>query len=120
MKKLLLLLISCLTITSYSQTALDNYNLSKNETFIKKTETLMLKAANSIVGETGLSAIVLQKRANLAAKVYYDISAYKRIFASLIAAQGTLTLASSDNDIEFTINAVWNDLAGVSYEDLNH
>lgn len=104
--------------------AIDNYNLSQDETFIKKCETLLLKSANAISGEQPLPGgtypeDVVVKRGILCSNIYRSPVEWGKIFARVCAAQGTLSTSSTDNDIEFTINSVFNDVAGILYTELN-
>lgn len=120
MKKLVLVLfvtVLCFSVTG--QTAVENYSLVQSDTFNLRTEMLLIKSCNAIVGEdtTTYSLAIVNKRHSLAMNVYSDIAKYRMRFVRAIAAQGTLTESSSDNDIEFTINSVFNDLAGVKFDD---
>lgn len=120
MKKILFAFIALIiALNIEAQTAQQNYELVQNDTFNIRTEMLLIKSCNAIVGEdtTTYSYATVVKRHNLCMNVYADITEYRMRFVRAIAAQGTLTTSSSDNDIEFTINSVFNDLAGVKFDD---
>lgn len=121
MKRVLIifsLVLIALVAKTQSQ-ALINYELMADADFVSKTEMLLIKACNSIAGEdtTTYSYTTVTKRHNLTQKIYLNTPEYKGIFIRAICAQGTLTSSSSDNDIEFTINSVFNDIAGVKFDD---
>ncbi len=101
--------------------ALDNYNLAENSDFRNKVDTLMRKVATQIKGETPTEVTpkgVIDKRGNYADKVFADFTREEEYMCSKTAAcLGTLTDQSSDNDIEFTIVSVWDDLSKVNDSD---
>ena len=112
--------------------------LSKNSELRKRVKSAILVAATQISGEDpttvtpALTAIQAQKRHSRATLVINSSQKQAEVFANAISAQpglystiqigendelvyeGTGTL---DGDIQFTVNSVWDDVAGVSYED---
>ena len=119
---------------------LEIFELSKNSEFHKRIAASVAKAANSISGEDptsvgGVSSNWANKRHNLATKVIFDSQGYTKIFALQAAAQsglntvieivetdGSLLYTGSndiDNDIDYVIASLWDDVAGVSYGDKN-
>lgn len=103
--------------------AIQNYQLSLDPTFKSRTESLLKKVATQIQGESPTAQnpqAAVDKRGILAVKILNDLTGQEsQKFSDAIASQGTLTISSDDSDIEFTINVVFNDIAGVTYADLN-
>lgn len=99
--------------------AIDNYDLAQDANFRSKVKSLMLKSAIAVCGEdpTNKSTAFIQKRANAANFTIYNQGKAMDIFSHLVTANGTLTIDSSDNDIEFTINSLWDDYSNVTYNE---
>ena len=110
----------------------DIYDLMKNAEFKQIITASIEKAASQISGENPLllTAIWAQKRHALATRVINDAQGYAVIFADVCAAQaglystitinpdGSLTSSGDiDSDIDFTVNSVWDDVAGISYDE---
>ncbi len=103
---------------------LDDNALQQTPNFRRKVKIAMVKAANAITGEAAnpptLTQAEVDKRHTLAQEIYRSVGTdaafdYMTVrFANACAAQGTLTELSTDNDIEFTVNAVYDDLAGIT------
>lgn len=129
MKKLVFIFMIILAgLAVKAQTpAINADSLIKSDTFNIRTELLLLRSCNQIVGEDTLQIVGLDttrytiaqinKRHNLAMAVYADIPKYRMRFVRAIASQGSLTLNSNDGDIQFTINSVFNDIAGIKFDD---
>jgi len=102
--------------------AIDNYNLAENTEFRNKVDSLIRKSSIAIAGEEPTEALpiaAVNKRAALCNRIFYDNNrSVEYMFSKACAAGGTLTENSPDNDIEFTINAIFSDMAGVTYTDL--
>ena len=99
--------------------ATENFTLAENASFKMKVSALMRKSSLAIIGEVGLPSTAIEKRQRLAESALNDRERkveYK--FCHSITSLGTLTEASTDSDIEFTINSVFSKLAGVSAFDL--
>jgi hypothetical protein len=115
------------------------YELSVNNEFNQRISSSIAKSANNISGEDpssygGVGSIWANKRHQLATNVINTPKSFAKIFALQAAAQpglnsvitiesnGSLTYTGAgtlDNDIDFTVNSLWDDVAGVSYEDKN-
>lgn len=127
MKKIVMILIVWLIAFTgvKAQTASQNYDLAKNDTLIQKVEIMMWKVCQSVIGEADLAnggtypIAVVAKRHNLAIKCFNDSDEYKRRFAFAIFSLGVLDINVSDVNIEGYIGNVFNDLAGVTYAELN-
>jgi hypothetical protein len=119
--------------------SLDDQILANNNEFKTRIKMLMIKTGTSIVGEdtTTMNESRAEKRHKLGVSVlnYPDINVEK--FAYTCAVQSGLNSVVSvggtglptdpliytggstlDNDIEFTISSVWDDIAGVKFTEL--
>lgn len=99
--------------------AIDNYQLANDSTFRAKVAVLMRKVAKSVLGETNQPDAAKAKRHSHALSILNDND--RKIeyrYALAITAEGALSEASTDNDIEFKISEVLNDMAGVTEDDL--
>ena len=106
--------------------------LSQKDDFRKKIQSGIVLAATQISGETptNLTDAQAAKRQSLANNVLTNSQEYAKRFSLACAAQQGLNDSydadlnyigtNEDSDINFTINSVWDDMAGVSYLDLNH
>lgn len=91
--------------------------LATNSSFLTQIEMAMLNAANNIAGETPASPAntsLDDKRHALTQNVYVGKDTWLVTFAHACAAMGTLSTASTDSDVQNSVNAIWNDLAGVT------
>jgi len=110
----------------------DQYAVGQDPTFKTKVEVGILKVAGQVQGEAmaAMTQAQWRKRASLAQNVILGggplIAADGTVIVSWVdqfsivvpSANATITLASSDADIEFQIAASWDDMAGVTGEDL--
>lgn len=100
--------------------AIDNYNNALDPDFQKRVASLVVKAAANVAGEAqgGMSLVKFTKRANLATLILGSQPGdYVFRWALGVTREGVVTPASSDGDIEFTINSLWDDFAGVTDND---
>jgi hypothetical protein len=70
-----------------------------------------VKAAQDVASEAA-SAQHHALRADLATKVVNAPLAFEEAFARSVAANPALSTTPSDSDISFTINSIWNAMAG--------
>lgn len=127
MKKLLItfILIIPFCLVTQGQTASESYDYSRNDTLIQKVEIMMWKVCQAVIGEADVAnggtypSAVIAKRHSLAIKCFNDSDEYKRRFTSAIFSLGLFDATISDINIEGYIGNVFNDLAGVTYNDLN-
>ena len=70
-----------------------------------------VKAAQDVAAEAA-SAQHHALRADLATKVVNEPLAYEEAFARSVAANPALSTDPSDNDIAFTVAAIWDAMAG--------
>jgi hypothetical protein len=102
----------------------DQYTLANNATFLQQIRIAAVYAAIQIAGEASpLYGGAYDKRHALAAQVLSDgctamLQPISYAVAANNASGGALTSQSSDSDIQFIVNSVWGDVAGVSAEDL--
>jgi len=93
--------------------------LSGDGNFRNKIKVAVLKVATDIVGEIPAAGPKIpkdDKRHALGVLILTPgaITSYTLLFAEACAALGTLTIASTDADVEFTVTSIWDDLAGVT------
>ncbi len=91
--------------------------LATNSQFLVKVRVAIVKVATDIAGEIPTAKTAKDdKRHALTLLVLAQggPGAFVGIFAEACAARGTLTIASTDADVEFTVASIWDDLSGVS------
>ena len=101
--------------------ALTNSLLAEDQDFRNKVDSLIRKSAIAISGEepNGITQAAINKRQILCQKIFFDYDrSIEKMFSKAVASLGTLSPSSSDNDIEFTINSIFSDMAGVTNLDL--
>ena len=100
--------------------------------FRARVELAMVKVATQVQGEPigTLTARQWTKRATLATNVL-SVQTFENgtclpgsqiwldTFCLAVTTNATITAASTDADIEFQVTAVWDDVAGVTGNDLN-
>lgn len=93
--------------------------MAAHPTFRKRVQAAMAKAAEQILGEPAATANRDERHA-LGTRILLPdgISRYTDVFARMVAANPTIGGASdqsevADNDIEFAVVSVWDDIAGV-------
>lgn len=96
-------------------TLLASYQLSVDPTFRVKVLTAIATAALAVHGETPsnpANTIKDAKRSDLAFGVISNANGYLDRFALLVASRPGISSNATDNDIQFSVNEVWNDVAG--------
>ncbi|MEU8270832.1 hypothetical protein AB0B89_27200 [Sphaerisporangium sp. NPDC049002] len=90
--------------------------LASNADFQLKVKVAIATAAIDVGGEAQgqMSAAVYGKRQALAADVLRESAKWVERFAWAITSNVAISEASSDSDLQFTVNSMWNDLAGVT------
>lgn len=83
--------------------------------FQRRVKSAMVTAAVQIGAENTDSPPTEAQRLRhaLSANVLLDPNKWARNFAEAVAQNPVITYTSSDNDIQFTTNSVWNAVAGV-------
>lgn len=93
---------------------LDQWSLANNEDFRKRIEVAIITAAVDINGETPSgNANIDGKRKALALSIINSPSSYVERFAKSVVTNVAISVSSNDGDIQFTVNSVWNDIAGI-------
>lgn len=92
---------------------LDSITLAADDVFQKKITHLVVKAAHAIMNEDSGTAnhaarVTLAKQALAAPEVL------GKRFAYGVVTNGAITAASTDSDLEFTVNSLWNSYAGIA------
>lgn len=94
----------------------DQYDLAQDTIFRKRIHIAMATAAINVAGEpqAEMSDAAYSKRQALATQALRTPGAFVEVFALAVAQNPAITGASLDSDIQFTVNSVWNDMAGVT------
>lgn len=97
----------------------DQATLADDPAFRAKVRVATVTAAKDILGEAkgGFSDTKFGKRQSLADQVITNSGSFVDRFAWAVAASPAISAGSSDSDIQFTVNSVWDDLAGVRITD---
>ena len=98
----------------------DQAALAVNSAFRDKVRVAAVIAALQVQGEDAstYSEQQYQKRQKLAGRVLANGgTGTLEQFAWAVAANAAIDSSSSDGDIQFTVNSVWDDLAGVDAGD---
>lgn len=92
----------------------DAYTLTRVSSFVERVEAAVVKAAVDVAAETPDQSERSRLRRALSARVLEnrDDTDYARRFALAVAVNPVITKSSSDNDIQFTVNSVWDAMAG--------
>lgn len=93
---------------------IDQAHLALDGVFRDRVRVAMIQAAESVQAESTGTANDTN-RSNYAKSILNNPDAYVSAFSSAVAADPNnagITSASSDSDIQFTVNAVFNALAG--------
>lgn len=103
----------------------DQYTLGQDATFRGRIAVAILKAAAAVqsedpadlappAGYPGARDALHALRSRLAAAVFADTTTYAARFAAVVAADPStagITALSTDQDLLFTCNSLWNSLA---------
>lgn len=94
----------------------DQMTLARDETFRDRVTIAVLTAAKDITAESVTPASIgyHQQRQGLAFAMIQQPNAAADRFAYLVATNVAITAASSDNDIQFTVNSLWDAVAGIA------
>jgi hypothetical protein len=91
---------------------LSQYQLALNDEFNHRVVTAMVLAATQVMAEAA-NTEGHAKRTDLAYRVLNDPTAHSMRFSFAVVSNPAIGAQSSDGDIAFTVNSVWNALAGV-------
>ena len=102
----------------------DQITLAKDEAFRSRVRMAVMTAAVLVAGEAqnAMSTTAYLKRQGLATKVlaaagYGEHGEILDMFAWSVAQNSAISSGSTDSDIQFTVNSVWSDCAGVTVLD---
>jgi hypothetical protein len=89
--------------------------LAELESFRRRIRAAMIPAAKDVAAEAvdPNDPQRSQQRRGLALNVFGDIAKYTAVFSILVATNPVITSGSNDGDIQFTVNSVWDAVAGV-------
>jgi hypothetical protein len=91
---------------------MDIHDLAQNPAFIRRVTSSAVFAAVQVGSEAyDGSQYVIMRRA-LARNVITDAETWGAVFAWGVAANPVITVESADGDIQFTVNALWDAVAG--------
>ena len=90
----------------------EQFNLAMTPAFIARVQAAMVKSAIAVSSEDPETP-AHATRVQWATQVLRDPTHYAARVAFGVTANPIITAESSDSDIEFTVNSVWNAYAGV-------
>lgn len=90
----------------------DITDLGIHPTFIRRVAAAGVKAAVDVGAEAFTGEPNQIQRRAFATKVFTDTDLWGARLARGVAANPVITIDSSDNDIQFTVNSLWNAYAG--------
>lgn len=96
-------------------TYVQQYTLATDPTFLQQVQVAMVIAARDVQGEdiNGLSEDHYKKRQQLARSIILSPTSYLDRFGWLVAANPGILTDNSDGAVQFTVNTVFDDAAGV-------
>lgn len=80
--------------------------------FARRVRVAMVSAAIAVGGEADDGTETARLRRAHAVNVLMDQDNYATRYAWSVASNAAITLDSSDNDLQFTVNSQWNAMAG--------
>ena len=97
----------------------DQHALALDAVFQSRVKVAMATAGIAIVGEAqaAMSTQETRKRQKYGIQVLNDLDGHLDTFAFAVTQNAAIVTGSTDDDIQFTVNSVWNDLAGVLEDD---
>lgn len=98
---------------------IDQYQLAQDGEFRGRVQQALLTSAVNVMAEAtdeqnGPTFVQHQQRANFAQRVLNNPNAIAKSHAFAIASNPAITDQSTDNDLQFTVNSMWNAFSGVS------
>jgi hypothetical protein len=94
----------------------DQVMLARDGDFQDRVAMAAVIAAQAVSGEDQGTRNAGQAtlRGQLATSVLNNVSEHTQAFAWSVAANPAITAGSSDSDIQYTVNSVWDDVSGAS------
>lgn len=96
---------------AFTDTFAGRQELARDAVFVARVQHAMLKAAIAVQAEATNTTNHINRSA-YARSVLNDPNRYGAFFAQGVVTNGAITDASSDSDIEFTVNAMWDAFSG--------
>jgi hypothetical protein len=96
---------------AFTDTFAGRQELARDATFVSRAQHAMVKAAIAVQAEATNTTNHVN-RAAYARSVLNDPNRYGPMFAQGVVTNASITDQSSDNDIEFTVNSIWDAYAG--------
>lgn len=94
-------------------------DLTKNPDFLDRVSIAIAKAANNVAAEAkNPNKVELYDKRHL---LSYNVLNYDmtKVFArAIVSANTDISMASTDDDIQFMTSSVWNNIAGVQSDEL--
>ena len=87
-------------------------NLAKDADFVARVTHAAIKSAAAVQAEAA-NVVGHIKRTDFALQVLRSSQVYGPLMAQGVVTNVAISAASTDNDIEFTVNSLWNAFAGV-------
>lgn len=88
-------------------TASEQYDLSHDAIFLRRVQMIIQKSAIAVAAEDPATANHVQRLA-YGNKVLMNPGGYAELMAQGVSTNAAISSASSDSDIEFTVNSQWN------------
>ncbi|OXM69621.1 hypothetical protein [Amycolatopsis vastitatis] len=97
-----------------ASTLAESAELASFPPFVRRVQAAVSTAAKDVGAEAQDSnnPARSQLRRALATNVFADPSNYGTRFAWAVATNPVITMASTDGDVQFTVNSVWDTIAG--------
>lgn len=90
----------------------DIFLLARRTSFVERIQAAVAKAAVAVAAETPDLSERSRLRRALSVKVLENSEEYASRFALAVATNPVITQASTDSDVEFTVNSMWDAIAG--------
>lgn len=90
----------------------DQAALAKDSAFEERVRVAMLTAAIAVANESNATTNHTN-RAKYSTLVLSNPEQYASQFSEAVATNATINISSLDSDILFTVNSMWNAMAGV-------
>ena len=91
---------------------IDSIALSNDQNFRNRCEVAMVVAAQNVASEPTSTTNHVSREA-LAKAIENNPAAYVMAFTLGVVANPAITTASTDSDIQFSVNSIFNGIAGV-------
>lgn len=88
----------------------DQHDLGSNNGFRKRVAIAMVKSAIAVKAEPA-NTMHHDARAALAFQVLRDMDNWVKVFVFAVVTNGSINASSTDADIEFTVNSIWDAIA---------